>query len=95
MKRFILLTLAVAGATIVAKKSLGNPMPAGVRMASVEGREYEVFRRGGDTYEVVSRDDPGVFVIFGQKGEIDARGSDAALATVRADMQRFPSGLFS
>lgn len=71
------------------------PAPVGVRAASVDGREYEVFRRGGGTYEVVSRNDPGTFVVFGQTGEIDARGNEGDLAQVRADMMRFPKDLFA
>lgn len=69
-------------------------VPVGVRMASVEGREYEVFRRGGGTYEVISRDNPAVWLMFGQNGEIDSKGTANELNQLREDMQRFPSNLF-
>ena len=68
----------------------------GVRAAKGQtGVDYEVFRRGGDTYEVMRRDKPETYIIFGDSGEIDTRGSEDDLALMRTDMQKFPKDLFA
>jgi hypothetical protein len=87
--------LGFIGTVLYMKHSKASEgVPVGVKQASIEGRNYEVFRRGGGTYEVISRSDPNVWLMFGQNGEIDARGSDNDLNQLREDMQHFPSNLF-
>jgi hypothetical protein len=94
--RALLLILGAGGLAAYAFKGRARPNVAGVRAATgASGASYEVFRRGGGSYEVVLRDEPTVWIMFGQKGETGSSGDEDALATMRADMQTFPRDLFA
>jgi hypothetical protein len=67
-----------------------------VKRVTVEGRAYLVFRLGSGDYNVMRVDNPAVRITFGQDGAAPTEAGDAiTLAQLKADAQRFPSGLFT
>lgn len=97
--RLGLAALLIAGLAKVAsamgageKERKSNLPPPAIRLAEVDGRQYEVIRRNRDVFEVISRSNPEIFVVFGEQG-ILARSGDTKL--LEDDMRKFPKDLFA
>lgn len=96
-----LLALLIAGAAKAIPKresSGGGGSALRVKDAEVEGRRYHVIARGSGQFEVLSRDDVDAWVVFdasdpGPTVKPLAAGPHAS--DVLADMQKFPSNLFT
>lgn len=94
--------LGIAGGLILGLAALlsktakaDTKVPPAVKNTSVDGREYIVIRRGEGQYEVIREDDRDTWLIFGQGGPIQQNGDIDKLTQLQADMQSFPSNLFT
>jgi hypothetical protein len=90
----ILWGLAALLARTVKPREVPSNAAGRVVRTAVEQRPYFVMSLGGGHYEVRREDAPDVWVIIDQEGERAQSGDAAELATLRSDMNRFPSSLF-